>query len=94
MDLSVQKPVKAHLKKSFESWYSEQIILQMSNQTSSADALDPVEMPLSLMKELMSKWLVKMHQAISNKPEIVTNGFKEAGISKVLEDYLPLARVQ
>ena len=35
-----------------------------------------------------------MHQAISNKPEIVTTGFKEAGISKVLEDYLSLTCVQ
>ena len=41
---------------------------------------EPVDLRLSVMKPLGAKWLVELHDYIKGKPDIIKNGFKEAGI--------------
>ena len=92
MDLSVQKSVKENMKASFSTWYADQITKQMSGNTDCE--ICPVQMQLATMKELFSAWLFKVYQMLCNKPEIIRNGFKDAGITEALCEYLPLKHIQ
>jgi len=41
---------------------------------------DPVDLRISVMKPLGAKWLVDLYDYLKDKPEIIKNGFKEAGL--------------
>lgn len=90
MDVSVQKAVKNHLRSSFEHWYSDEIVKQLDTTKDELehDIINPVDLSLTRLKPLSAKWLVQMFQHITNNPEIVRSGFRETGISIVLDDYL------
>uniref|UniRef100_A0A8W8NWD5 Uncharacterized protein n=1 Tax=Magallana gigas TaxID=29159 RepID=A0A8W8NWD5_MAGGI len=94
LDVSVQKAVKNHLRKSFEDWHSNQIVAQLKDGEDSD--VSPVELTMSKLKPLSATWLVQMYQHISNSPDIIRNGFKETGIANTLKahlkDEIPLAR--
>ena len=83
MDLSVNKSAKSFLKNEFERWYATQVCDQLSD-TSDIDEVK-VDLSLSRMKPLGAKWLTKLYDYMKTKPEIIKNGFKEAGISGILE---------
>uniref|UniRef100_A0A8W8IEC9 Uncharacterized protein n=1 Tax=Magallana gigas TaxID=29159 RepID=A0A8W8IEC9_MAGGI len=86
--------VKNHLRKSFEDWYSNQIVAQLKDGED-CDVF-PVDLTMSKLKPLSAKLLVQMYQHISNSPDIIRNGVKETGIANTLkahlEDEIPLAR--
>ena len=81
--------VLSKLKTSFENWYSEQIVAQ--KKRSDEVPIEPVQLSITVLKELVSKWLVKMHTEVSNQNELITNGFRSAGI---LEEHVPLGLIQ
>ena len=83
MSLSVLKAVKSNLKQSFEAWYSAEILSQTDKDN---DSIVPVQMPLTKMKELFSKWLFKMYDDMKCQSDIIVSGFRAAGISDVLKD--------
>ena len=56
--------------------------------------VEPVHLSITVSKELVSKWPVKMHQEVSNQNELITNGFRSAGILEALEEYVPLGLIQ
>ena len=78
--------VLSKLKSSFENWYSEQIVAQVKKNGSDEVPIEPVHLFITVLKELVSKWLVKKHQN-----ELITTGFRSAGI---LEEYVPLGLIQ
>ena len=39
----------------------------------------------SLMKPLGAQWIISLCDYLSSHPDIIVNGFKQAGISEVLE---------
>ena len=41
---------------------------------------------MSIMKEISVKWMISAFDYVSSHPEIIRNGFKEAGIVNVLKD--------
>ena len=67
LDLSVNKAAKEFLQKFFQKWYA----LKEKHQRN---------LRLSVMKPIGVKWLVELHDYMTSKPEIIKNGFKEAGI--------------
>ena len=75
LDLSVNKPAKEYLRDKFQNWYASQIQRQLQ-----AGKQEPVDLRLSLVKPLGAKWMVDFHYYLKSKPEIVSNGFKAAGI--------------
>lgn len=83
MDLSVNKSVKHFMKTEFEKWYADQVTEALQKD----DDIEHVNISLSLtiMKNLGAKWLVKMFDYIRGKKDIIRNGFKESGISAVIE---------
>ena len=40
----------------------------------------PEDMQAGVMKELGAKWMVAFYDYVSSHPDLVVNGFKEAGI--------------
>ena len=82
------------MKSSFENWYSEQTVAQIKKNGSDVVPIEPVHLSITVFKELVSKWLVKIHQEVSNQNELITNGFGLAGILAALEEYVPLGLIQ
>ena len=82
MDLSVNKPAKQYLQKSFEDWYANEIAKQLSEEDFEGEeeetTLKPIDMSFSLMKELGGK--------CCNNPHIVVNGFVRLSITGAYYD--------
>ena len=55
LNLSVNKPLKDHLRSKFQSWYAEQVSKQMKDEKQPEDIED---MKLSLMKPLSARWII------------------------------------
>ena len=74
MDISINKPVKDILKKEFHQWYSDEVSAQ-------GEQYNVVKLPLSVMKPLGAKWLMKAFDHIQSHPKMIMNGFKAPGIT-------------
>ncbi len=75
MDLSVNKPVKDHLKRLFQMWYALQVEKQIRQNP--GKSISPIDLRLSVIKPIHAQWL---YDYIKSRPDIVINGFKAAGI--------------
>ena len=73
MDLSVNKPIKDHMRSSFHKWYAHQVKSQNGNH-------EPVDLRLSLLKPLGARWFIDAFSHIQESPSIIKNGFLKAGI--------------
>ena len=76
LDLSVNKPVKSFLRNEFQTWYAKEVCSQLRGQIENK----PVDLKLSMVKPLSAGWMKSCYNYIKSKPEIVQNGFREAGI--------------
>ena len=79
LDVSVNKSCKDYMKKQFVDWYSDQILQSLDDDTDFT-----VDLRLSVMKPLGAKWLISFFNYIADRPHIVFNGFKAAGIAEAL----------
>ena len=79
MDLSVNKTAKNFLCGRVNEWYSEQVADQLGDDLDGLQA-QPVNLTAQAMKSVGGKWLVEMHEYISSNPQIIVNGFHNAGI--------------
>ena len=50
----------------------------------------PVNLKLTAVKPLGVKWMVKLYDYLKAKPDIIRNGFNEAGIVSCLDDVAEL----
>ena len=82
MDLSVNKCVKDYLHTLFQEWYAEEIIAQ----STSASEMVPVDLRLSIVKPLSAKWIMKTYDYLKSNTQIISNGFRAAGIASCLND--------
>ena len=80
MDLSVNKAAKDFQHKKFREWYTTEVQKQLDD---GATHISPVDLRMSVMKPLGSRWLVSLYDYIRDHKAIVLNGFKAAGISQV-----------
>ena len=76
LDLSVNKSIKAHLRSEFQSWYAKEVCTQLQGCAEKK----PVDLKLSVVKPLGAAWIKSAYDYVKSKPEIIQNGFKEAGI--------------
>ena len=81
MDLSVNKAIKEHMKVSFQLWYAEKV----SRQLNEREEGKPVDLRLSVMKLLGVKWFTSALTHVQLHSHIVENGFREAGITDMLQ---------
>ena len=73
MDTSVNKPAKDFLKRQFEMWYSEQVVKQLEGKdTDDLEGLElqPIDLSMSVVKEVGAKWLEDMADYLSSNPRL------------------------
>lgn len=83
LDLSVNKPLKDHLRRSFQTWYSDQVSKQLQEGKEPEDI--KVATRLSIMKPVSARWIISAYDYLCSQSEIVIGGFSAAGIVEVLE---------
>ena len=59
MDLSVNKTLKAFMKKEFSEWCSS--VVYQNFTTSNDENPPPVDLHMSIMKPLVAEWLIKAY---------------------------------
>ena len=79
LDLSVNKPAKDFVRSQFQNWYANIICTQLESGEE-----EPVDMRLSIMKPLMSQWIIEMYNYFQSHTDIVKNGFRAAGITDII----------
>ena len=67
------------MRRRFQQWYSDQIKQQLEMK-----AHEEVDTRLSVMKPIVSQWMIDMYNYFKSNPSIIVNGFKEAGIHEKL----------
>ena len=76
LDISLNKAVKDFLHGEFQSWYPDQVNIQLQNGRTSPD----VNLSLSVVKPLGVTWLKNMSDYLTMNPQIAINGFRKAGL--------------
>ena len=83
LDVSVNKPSKAFMSGKFNSWFADEIALQLSK------GVDPayikVSTTLTRMKSLHARWIEDLYVYLKNQREIILNGFKSTGVMEAVE---------
>ena len=82
LDLSVNKPFKDEMKKRFQEWYAEEVQKQLTSGTAISDV--KIDTRTSILKPKSANWLIETLDTLSQKPEIVINGFRKSGILDTL----------
>lgn len=83
LDISVSKLFKEEMKNRFQAWYSEEVQKQLTSRTAVPDV--KIDMRTSVLKPKSANWLIAVLDTLSQKPEIIINGFKKAGILDTLK---------
>ena len=76
LDISVNKPAKDFLRAKFQQWYSDKI----HDSLDSMNKEGVVDLKLSVVKPLGGQWLMDLYDYMLQKPELIINGFRGAGI--------------
>lgn len=82
LDISINKPMKDHLKSKFQQWYAQEIKKQLETVTLSQVKVD---VSLQVIKSPNANWIISGWQALEKRPEIAINGFKKSGICDVIK---------
>jgi len=82
LDLSINKPVKDHLRSSFHDWYAVGLRKKVLTRDDDKKAVD---LCLSLLKPLGFQWLENPCAYIQTT-DFVKNGFRAAGIAESISD--------
>ena len=68
MDLTVNKPMNAFLRRKFEEWYAINLISQLEEST--LGDIQPIDLGLPVLKYCDAGWLVEAAEYISKYPQI------------------------
>ena len=78
LGLSVNRSVKSFLQNQFQTWYAKEVCSKLQGRTESKH----VDLKLRAVKPLGAKWMKSCYDYIKSNPDIIQNGFREAGILK------------
>ena len=81
MNVAVNKPVKNVMKAKFQKWYADQVAKQLKN----GEGIQPVDMRLSIMKQLSAQWLLSMYDSFKVRWDVWQHGFECTGITDCLK---------
>ena len=85
IDVSINKPLKDHVRSKFQAWYSSEVQRQL--KTVPLDQVK-VEMSAPIMKNHCTNWMISGIQNLQARPEIAINGFKGSGILTAIDSVL------
>lgn len=77
LDISINKPMKDHMKAKFQQWYANEVRKQL--ETISVKQVK-VDVGLSVVKGPSANWIISGWQALEHRPDVAINGFKKSGI--------------
>ena len=77
LDTSVNKPAKDFLRGKFNEWYAERIV------GGGEECI--VDLQLSVVKPISARWMIKFFDYMKANTDIVKNGLRHVGITKILE---------
>ena len=77
VDLSINKPMKDHMKQKFRQWYAAEV--QKKLKTTPINEVQ-IDVSLSVIKNPSASWIVSGWQALARRPEVAINGFRKSGI--------------
>ena len=82
LDVSVNKAAKEFLRRQFQEWYAEKVSYQIRQQGGQEDHsfTVPIDFKMAIVKPFGAKWMIKLYDYMKSHPEIITNGFRKAGI--------------
>jgi hypothetical protein len=72
LDVSVNKAAKEFLRRQFHDWYAKQICEHLKD----GEPVVPVDLELSTVKPVGAKWMMRLHDYLKAKPEIIVSGFR------------------
>jgi len=73
LDISINKPMKDHLKAKFQQWYANEVKKQL--ETIPVNQVK-VDVSLSVVKSPSANWIFSGWQALGQRPDVAINGFK------------------
>ena len=79
--LDFNKPAKDFVRRKFQEWYSDKILDQLENNIE-----EKIDTRISVMKPLSAQWTIEMFNYLVSHPSIIINGFREAGITEILDE--------
>lgn len=82
LDLSINKPMKDHLKSKFQAWYANEVSKQL--KTTSVESIK-VEVNLAVVKNPSANWIIAAWNELAKRPQIAINGFHKAGILDAID---------
>lgn len=97
MNISVNKPATDYLRAQFDEWYSQEVTKQLGGRNLEDleyIAILPINLSMPVMKEVSAKWLVDVVDRISEKPQLIVNGFVCSGITGAFDGNLDDTREQ
>ena len=83
LNLSINKSLKDEMKQDFQAWYAEEVQKQIASGTDISDV--EIDTRISILTPNRANWLIGAMDFLSQKPEIVINGFRKVGIVDALK---------
>ena len=77
LDISINKPMKDHLKSSFQQWYAQEVKKQLETIPLSQVKVD---VGLQVIKSPSANWIISGWQTLEKRAKVAINGFRKAGI--------------
>ena len=71
------------MKQHFQAWYAEEVQKQIASGTDISDV--EIDTRISILTPNRANWLIGAMDFLSQKPEIVINGFRKVGIVDALK---------
>ena len=84
LDIAINKPLKDELKRSFQSWYADEVRKQHEEVSISRVTID---VGLTVVKNPSANWIISAWQSIQHRPQLAINGFKEVGLLDAIEEH-------
>ena len=82
VDLSINKPMKDHMKRKFQEWYAIEVRQKLKTIPVSQVQVD---VSLSVIKNPSANWIISGWQALERRPEVAINGFRKSGIYDIID---------
>ena len=83
LDISINKPMKDHIKAKFQQWYADEVRKQL--ETIPVNQVK-VDVSPSVVKGPSANWTISGWQALEQRPDVAINGFKKFGIYDAVND--------
>ena len=83
LDVSTNKAAKDFLRERFQQWYAQEVEKHLQAGTAT-EALQ-INMGMTVMKEVGSKWLTALYDKLRIETSIVMSGFRNVGIVEAVK---------